>query len=85
MLFYGYVDISVSSHRDQFILKDGLTPVVLALRVENRDLVTLLIENGADINTPSVDVRKSSIVIMTSFLMSFFCFRYIIYFVFLSR
>ena len=42
-------------------LQDGLTAVLVALQMENKDLVTCLIENGADINTPSVNVRKSTI------------------------
>ena len=31
--------------------------MLLALKAGNKDLVTVLIENGADINAPSVDVR----------------------------
>ena len=37
--------------------QDGLTPVLLALHAGNKNLVTVLIENGADINTPALDVR----------------------------
>ena len=32
--------------------------MLLALRAGNKDLLTVLIENGADINTPARDVRK---------------------------
>ena len=39
------------------VLKDGQTPVILAIKLRNKDLVTVLIENGADINTPSGEVR----------------------------
>ena len=37
--------------------------MLLALKVGNNHLLTVLIDNGADINTPSEDVRKSSTII----------------------
>ena len=44
-----------------------MTPLLLALHVGNEDLITVLIENGTDINT-SVNVRKSSIQLLSSLL-----------------
>ena len=43
-----------------------MTLLLMALSLKNKDLVTVLIENGADVNTPSVDVRKSSIQLQRS-------------------
>ena len=34
--------------------------MTLAINARNKDLVTVLIENGADINTPSGDVRANT-------------------------
>ena len=34
-----------------------MTPVLLALHLEKKDVVLVLIENGADVNSPSADVR----------------------------
>ena len=48
--------------------QDGLTPVLLALHGDKKELVTVLIENGADINTPSADVRKIATHLLLSFL-----------------
>ena len=59
-LIHGYV-YKRNIYQIATFLQDGLTAVLVALRMENKDLVTVLIENGADINTPSVDVRKSTI------------------------
>ena len=42
-------------------LKDGQSSVTLALHLRNKDLLSVLIENGADINTPSEDVIPNQI------------------------
>ena len=41
--------------------QDGQTPFLVAVHLGNMDLITVLIENGADINSPALDVRKSSV------------------------
>ena len=38
-----------------------MTPVLMAICVQNKNLATILIEKGADLNTPAEDVRKRSI------------------------
>ena len=38
--------------------------MLLAIAVENKDVTTVLIENGADKDTPADDVRKCSIDIV---------------------
>ena len=43
------------------MLQDNLTPLLLALRKKNRDLVTMLVNRGADINAPFANVRNSSL------------------------
>ena len=45
------------------VQQDGLTPVLLALHADKKDILSVLIENGADINTPSAHVRNISISI----------------------
>ena len=47
--------------------------MLLALHMDNKDLITLLIDNGTDINTPSVDVRKSIIGIMKTLTIFELC------------
>ena len=37
-----------------------MTPVLMAICVQNKNLVVALIEKGADINTPAEDVRMRS-------------------------
>ena len=60
--------------------------MLLAVGIGNNNLVTVLIENGADINTPAKDVRKSSVNKLRSFSMrmshthsiSIFILRYVV-------
>ena len=41
--------------------------MLLALYADKKDLLTVLIENGTDINTPTEDVRKSYIELLRLF------------------
>ena len=41
-----------------------MTLLLLALRKGNKDLVRILIENGADVNTSCANVRNSAIQLL---------------------
>ena len=51
-------------------LQEGLTPLLLAIHRRNKDLATQIIDNGADMNTPSKDV-SIYLIMLQSLLKTF--------------
>ena len=54
-----------------FTLKDGLSPLLLAIKRKTKNFVAQLIESGANVNTPSSDVRVNPVSL---FFLSVFRF-----------
>ena len=59
-----------TNFKTKFVFQDGLTPLLQAIRMKNKDLVLPLIENGADVDTPFKDVRKNPMNFVSVFMIS---------------